>query len=149
MFRYYTTTYIYELIKDICYYKTGYDPYYWRDACKVGSKKAEIINCEDLSLVRISSLLEDLTSGECYGIYMYFLTNRNEKWELILAINPFKEDLISIAYMCYYSAKEELLKGDIEDYPNQVNLMIDWLESYESTFDDRVRIDAIDYLKGL
>lgn len=151
---YCTTTHnfiVTDQFKKECY-NGQYNLTYWRTAQKVGFLKAELIDKLKLSDNEICDALKDITIYECLGIYSYFIKNKNPTWSKILLLNPFNENIILNAFLTIYWKKDILLSDDINNYPNQKQLMIDHLsddaETFCNLYEDNVRLHILAQLQS-
>jgi hypothetical protein len=101
------------------YFYDEYTNAYWIDASESGYNKIKYIDNNKLSNDIIHDIMNSITYNECLGVYNYIYKNKNNLFEIVLKLNPFGKDLILNAHLIFFWINNELIKDNIDEYPEQ------------------------------
>ena len=146
----------YNYIKNFCYNDQYYNYGYWRDAARMGALKANYIYTnKNLTNIQIQKILENINCYESIGIidFCRIIENGIDLFNNIIILNPYKENIISEAYISFFLSRDSYF-GDniisIKNYPTQLEKFIDFIKIYEpeSLSDDIARYNILLHLLG-
>ena len=107
----------------------------WFDATNIGYDKIKYIDNNGLLACEISNIINSITYNECLGVYNYIYKNKNNLFNSVLKLNPFSKDLILNAHLIFFWINNELMKDNIDEYPEQKQKLNDIMNDYDDDYD--------------